>query len=78
MLQAIGRLCTLTVDEQLVKMDTTPPRLWSSNSCYHVIATFAKGVSQWVTVMQEKHAGESIYDAVVRKVKAEPERFCEL
>ena len=77
-LQAIGRLCTLTRDETLALMEATPPRLWTSLSCYHVITTFAKGVDQWVKAMQGKRPGESIYEAVVRKIKANPDEFCEL
>ena len=77
-LQAIGRLCTLTRDETLALMEATPPRLWTSKSCYHVITTFAKGVNQWVKAMQGKRPGESIYEAVVRKIKADPDNFCEL
>ena len=77
-LQAIGRLCTLTTDQSLALMETTPPRLWTSSSCYHVITTFAKGVNQWVQAMQDKQPGESIYQAVARKIKADPESFCDL
>ena len=77
-LQAIGRLCTLTRDETLALMEATPPRLWTSKSCYHVITTFAKAVNQWVQAMQGKQPGESIYEAVVRKIKADPDNFCEL
>jgi len=56
-------------------MEKTPPRLWTSASCYNIIKTFACGVSQWVTVMQMKQAGESISEALERCIKAEPERF---
>jgi len=77
-LQAIGRLCTLVNDAMLSKMATTPPRLWTSISCYNVIRTFALGVDQWVQVMRSKAASEPIKDAVVRSIRSAPESFREL
>ena len=77
-LQAIGRLCGLTTDECLARMATTPPRLWTSHSCYGVIRTFALGVQQWVEAMKSKAADESIKDAVVRLIKSDPQRFAAL
>jgi len=77
-LQAIGRLCTLVDDEMLARMATTPPRLFTSYSCYSIIRTFALGVQQWVQVMSTKQHNESIKDALVRSIRTEPERFREL
>jgi len=80
-LQAIGRLCTLTIDAELARMDVrrgTPPRLWTSESCYNVITNFALGVQQWVAVMKSKAAGESIKDALVRNIKGDPRAFSHL
>ena len=80
-LQAIGRLCTLTSDAELAKMDATlgtPPRLWTSISCYNIISTFAQGIQQWVAVMRDKLAGESIKDALVRNITSDPQHFARL
>jgi hypothetical protein len=77
-LQAIGRLCGLTTDECLARMVTTPPRLWTSHSCYGVIRTFALGVQQWVKAMMMKKADESIADTVVRLIKTDPVGFAAL
>jgi len=77
-LQSIGRLCTLVNDADLAKMALTPPRFWTSNSCYSIIRTFALGVHQWVSVMQSKAAGESMTEAVVRSIRAEPGSYTEL
>lgn len=77
-LQAIGRLCTIVKDDQLTMMARTPPRLWTSLSCYNIISTFARGVQQWVSVMQSKAPGESMAAAVLRSIQAEPERLAAL
>jgi len=77
-LQAIGRLCTLVDDEMLARMGVTPPRLFTSISCYNIIGTFARGVDQWVKVMRNQRHNESIKAALVRSIRAEPENFREL
>ena len=79
-LQNLGRLCGLTTDEFLSKMarGKTPPRLWTSSSCYNVIKIFGCCVDQWVQVMQMKQANETMLDAVVRCIRGEPARFKEL
>ena len=77
-LQAIGRLCTLVNDHELQKMRATPPRLWTSLSCYNIIRTFAQGVSQWVQVMQAKGGDETITQALTRCIESSPEEYCEL
>ena len=77
-LQAIGRLCTLVNDEMLARMAVTPPRLFTSISCYNIIGTFARGVDQWVKVMNRKQSDESMKDAVVRSIRSQPEDFREL
>jgi len=77
-LQAIGRLCTLVNDHELLKMRVTPPRLWTSLSCYNIIRTFSRGVSQWVQVMQAKRPEETITQALTRCIEAKPEEYCEL
>lgn len=77
-LQAIGRLCTLTTDAELAKMENTPPRLWTSFSCYNIIETFSRGVKQWVAVMRNKRPGESIKDALVRNIRSNPQLFAQL
>ena len=77
-LQNIGRLCTLTDAGEHRKMKITPPRLWTSHSCYNVIEIFGLCVDQWVTVMREKEADEAMKDAVVRCIKNDPERFAVL
>ena len=77
-LQAIGRLCTLVRDDMLACMEKTPPRLWTSHSCYNIIRTFAKGVDQWVRVMCDKRPGEAIKETLVRNIKAKPEEMAEL
>jgi hypothetical protein len=74
-LQNIGRLCGLTSQENIDKMKITPPRLWTSHSCYNVIGIFGRCVDEWVQVMQLKHADEAMKDAVVRCIKDDPERF---
>lgn len=79
-LQAIGRLCSLTTDESLARMAParTPPRLWTSYSCYGVIRAFALCVQQWVAAMQSKAVDESIGEAVVRCIKSDPQGFAAL
>ena len=77
-LQNIGRLCGLTDDYFLNRMQNTPPRLWTSHSCYNVLKIFGLCVDQWVQVMQLKQADEAMKDAVVRCIKNDPERFAEL
>ena len=77
-LQAIGRLCTLVNDADLAKMERTPPRLWTSHSCYGVISIFGRAVQQWAEVMSSKVPGESMVDAVVRNIKAQPQQFSAL
>ena len=77
-LQAIGRLCTLVNDADLAKMAQTPPRLWTSHSCYGVISIFARATAQWAEVMSSKVDGESMVEAVVRNIKAQPQPFAAL
>ena len=77
-LQAIGRLCGLVVQEYLDAMGLLPPRLWTSQSCYNVAATFARAIEQWVNVIQHKPVDWTMAAAITHAIRTNPQANVDL